>query len=175
MKITLFKAQDLHGYLSFSLNIRPDLTFLTGINGSGKTSAVRAMTALLTPSISALANMSYRSVSVTVQHDKSEATITSRRDEDEIQLWCTGTAAPEGLRIPILKPDVYEPRNRFLEKQRDFYREQETVNSRHPVLMAIEKLPTPMFLDLERRHQDGTRPRREMRYSSRPSPVNPLA
>lgn len=174
MKISRFRAVNLHGYLSFTLNFRPELTFLTGINGSGKTSAVRAMTALLSPSIYLLANMAYSSVSVTVMHEGVSLEITSHRSSEDISLEITGVQ--EKLRMPVFKPEAYEPRHRFNERQREFYREQEAINVRHPVLVAIEKLPTPMFLDLERRHQDGTRIRREeSRFIHRAAPINPLA
>ena len=174
MKVMNFAAVNLHGYLSFKLTIGPELTFLTGINGSGKTSAVRAITALLSPSIYLLANMAYASVSVTVLHDGVSLTITSVRSEEDIFLEITGIK--EKLRMPVFKPEAYEPRHRFNERQREFYREQEAINLRHPVLVAIEKLPTPMFLDLERRHQEGARLRREeSRFAHRAIPVNPLA
>lgn len=176
MKIVSFKSQDLHGYLSFSLRLRPDLTILTGINGSGKTSAVRAITSLLTPSFQALANMAYTSLSVTVEIDGKEISITSQRNEDEIMLMCSTITNVDPLHIPVLKPDAYESHTRFMERQRDFYREQQALKSQQAILNAIEKLPTPMFLDLERRHQEGTRARREpVRFSARALPVNPLA
>ena len=64
-----------------------DLTFITGINGSGKTSAVRATTALLTPSIPDLANLDYRKISVTVEHE-GETRITAERTDTEIAISC---------------------------------------------------------------------------------------
>jgi predicted ATP-binding protein involved in virulence len=174
MKIRNFACSKVHGYLNFSLTFRPDLTFLTGINGAGKTSAVRAITSLLAPSITDLANMIYESLSVTIEHEDREITVNSRRSEDQISISCTGVTKP--LTIPLLKSQAYEPRYRFAEKERDFYREQEAVNARHPVLIAIEQLPTPMFLDLERRRQAGTRQGREgWRESGRIAPANPLA
>lgn len=109
MKILHFAAKKIHGYLNFNFHLHSDLTFLTGINGSGKTSAVRAITALLTPSISALANMAYESVTVTVAHEGAEILIESRRSSEEITIKC-GQAA-EALQIPILKQEAYEPRD----------------------------------------------------------------
>jgi predicted ATP-binding protein involved in virulence len=174
MKILEFRCTNVHGYLSFALMFRRDLSFITGINGSGKTSSVRALTALLTPSIRDLANMAYQSVQVRVEHDDADWTISSRRTDEELTIECTGVE--DVLRIPVLRAEAYEPRTRFLEREHDFYREQEAVNVRNPVLVAIEKLPTPMFLDLERRHQAGTRRRRdEHRFIGRAGPANPLA
>jgi energy-coupling factor transporter ATP-binding protein EcfA2 len=173
MKILRFRAEKMHGYLNLKISLRPDLTFLTGINGSGKTSAVRAITALLTPSISTLSNLSYQLISVTVEHQGTVIEIQSKRSNDEIAIYCD---AVEGvLNVPVFKAEAYESSSQFLERQREFYREQEALNNKNPVLMAIDQLPTPMFLDLERRHQEGTRLRRDqIRHGAR-SPVNPLA
>jgi len=173
VKISRFHGEKVHGYLSFGLIFNPDLTFLTGINGSGKTTAVRAITALLTPSLRDLANIAYSEIAVEVEHEHPIC-IASHRAGEEITLSCSGV--PEVLRLPVLRSDAYEPRARFLERQRDFYREQEAINARHPVLLHIEHLPTPMFLDLERRYQGGVRQRSDggRIYVGR-APANPLA
>ena len=60
MKVLDFQCEKVHGYLTFKLTFNSDLTFITGINGSGKTSAVRATTALLTPSLLDLATLAAR-------------------------------------------------------------------------------------------------------------------
>jgi hypothetical protein len=176
MKIVTFAALKLHGYLDFTLRVNSDLTFLTGINGSGKTSAVRTITALLTPSLVALSEIDYAEVSVVVEHEGAEVTVSSTRLENEMQIFIS-TVGEEVLSVPVLKPEAYEPSNRFSERKKDFYREQEAVLSRSSVLAAIRDLPTPMFLDLERRYQDGGRTRRDpARYSVRvPLPANPFS
>jgi predicted ATP-binding protein involved in virulence len=173
MKILEFQCDKVHGYLTFTLIFNPDLTFITGINGSGKTSAVRATTALLTPSITDLVNLNYKKISVTVEHE-GQTTITAQRSEEELTISCSGVDG--AFTIPVLRPRAYEPRARFLERERDFYREQEAINARNPVLSRLERLPTPMFLDLERRHQAGTRQRRAgERVFVRAAAANPLA
>ena len=40
MKITKLHAENVHGYLPIDVSFYDDLTFLTGLNGSGKTSAL---------------------------------------------------------------------------------------------------------------------------------------
>ena len=107
MKILSFQADRLHGYLNFKLNFDSNLVFLTGINGSGKTSIVRSITALLTPSAVTLAELEYASISVTVatgdgsSSDEGKLTIRSERSEEEIILSCT--TVDGDLRIPLLR------------------------------------------------------------------------
>jgi recombinational DNA repair ATPase RecF len=46
MQILRFRATNIHGYLSFDVRFDTKLTFLTGINGSGKTSVIQLIVAL---------------------------------------------------------------------------------------------------------------------------------
>jgi len=174
MKILRFETRGLHGYLNFSLDLNSNLVFLTGINGAGKTSAVRSITALLTPSFQTLAEMEYSLISVTVGTGPTEFTIKAQHSEGEVILSCSSVEGD--MRIPILHKESFEPRYRFLTRQRDFYRDQEAIYAQNPILVEIDQLPTPMFLDLERRYQEGGRTKMgEDRHLSRASSANPLA
>ena len=70
MKIARLEAQHVHGHLSIDVEFFEDLTFLTGLNGSGKTSALRLLMALLTPSIEELWAISFSTAAVTVREDE---------------------------------------------------------------------------------------------------------
>jgi predicted ATP-binding protein involved in virulence len=52
MQLKRFKATAVHGFLNFDISFNEDVTFLTGINGSGKTSVVQSIIALISPSLS---------------------------------------------------------------------------------------------------------------------------
>jgi len=54
MKVTKFEADNVHGYLPIHIDFLPDVTFLTGLNGSGKTTALRLLMGLLAPNIDEL-------------------------------------------------------------------------------------------------------------------------
>jgi predicted ATPase len=153
MKIQRLVVDGLHGYLSFEFSFFPDLTFLVGINGSGKTSAVRAIMALLTPAIRDLARIDFGRLEVEVIHDDVARTIIATRTPTEVIL--SIGSIPEALIIPILPLVNFEPRHAFEERELAYYRDQEASNASHPVMAAITELPTPMFLDLERRAQIG--------------------
>ena len=154
MKILHFEAEKLHGYLSFALDFHPDLVFLTGINGSGKTSAIRCIRALLAPSLVALGELNYSRISVSVSEGGEVLTITSWRQNDDLCLSISGIG--DSLRVPSLQPEPFGAPVRHSKRQRNYYRDQETKNAANPTLSAILRLPTPMYLDIERRYQDGT-------------------
>ena len=173
MKITQFEASGLHGYLNFHLDFRPDLVFLTGINGAGKTSAVRSMTALLAPSLTTLVSMVFQTIAVTVEHEGQSVVIEARQTQDEVLLRCVGISEP--MQIPILRPERFETRTSFATRMRSFYSDQLAVLARHPTMTTLDLLPTPMFLDLERRYQEGSRQRNDVSRPSARIPSNPLA
>lgn len=160
MKILHFEAEKLHGYLSFALDFQPDLVFLTGINGSGKTSAIRCIRALLAPSLVALSELNYARISVGVSEGGEILTITSWRQNDDLCLSVSGIS--DSLRVPSLQPESFEPTMRLSKRQRNYYRDQETKNADNPTLSAILRLPTPMYLDIERRYQEGASVRRSL-------------
>ena len=70
MKISSLHAEGVHGYLPIDVQFFDDLTFLTGLNGSGKTTALRLLMALLTPNFDELALIMFTKAVVTI-HDGS--------------------------------------------------------------------------------------------------------
>jgi energy-coupling factor transporter ATP-binding protein EcfA2 len=174
MRILRFFADKLHGYLTFELAFNSNLVFLTGINGSGKTSAVRAIASLLTPSLLSLAEMEFELISVVVDDGQGEISIVCKRSEDRLVLSCSSTS--EELTIPILAKERFETPWRYASRRRDFYSEQEAINAQNATLAAIDKLPSPMYLDVDRRNVGATVARREGPISTRRiAPGNPLA
>lgn len=145
MKITRFSATNVHGFLPIEMNFFPDLTFLTGLNGSGKTSALRLLMALLTPSIEEFSKISFSSAVVTL-------------DDNGQTLHVTANRSPEGLTLAIdsqlseLKISTSE-----LQLIADSQRKDESNSpvflkiAAHEVYTAIKSLSTPMYLGIDRR------------------------
>ncbi|WP_084459030.1 AAA family ATPase [Advenella mimigardefordensis] len=68
MKILRFKASKVHGQYNFDLNFFSGITFLIGINGSGKTTALRLMQAALTIDLSTLTSIKFQKLTIDVLH-----------------------------------------------------------------------------------------------------------
>lgn len=150
MQVKRFKASAIHGNLDFNIRFNNDLTFLTGINGSGKTSVIQSITALITPTFSVLANLEFASIEVEVVHEKREATIRAERLKDGTTiLSCAGISEPLAIRPFSVDPD--DPIFRATDKEQEYYRDLATFFTNHAVMERINALPTPMFLDLDRR------------------------
>ena len=145
MKITKLHAENVHEYLPIDVTFYDDLTFLTGLNGSGKTSALRLLMALLSPNIQELGSISFSLAEVTVWDNGSEVVVTATKTPEGVQLKVTSIDEPlcintSELELFIEAKHSDEPR---LQK-RELYQS-------HPVFQSISKMSTPMFLGLDRR------------------------
>ena len=68
MKITHFKCSGLNAFLDYEFDLYPDVSFLHGINGSGKTTILRAIASLLTPDPVWLLNSIYDQLHLSLNH-----------------------------------------------------------------------------------------------------------
>ena len=145
MKIASLHATEVHGYLPIDVEFFDDLTFLTGLNGSGKTSALRLLMALLTPNLEELGSISFREAAVTVKDDDIETVVRARKSPDGVTI--TLSSLDGSLQISSADLELYmnvkrrdEPRSPIVEKYQ-----------LHPILQHIRDIATPMFLGLDRR------------------------
>lgn len=145
MKITKLHAENVHGYLPIDVSFFDDLTFLTGLNGSGKTSALRLLMALLMPNINELGAISFSLAEVTVMDNEREIVVTANRTNEGIELRIS--SSEEVLAISKSDLDLLLESNRS-EEPRSQKREKHQSNS---VFQEISKMSTPMFLGLDRR------------------------
>ena len=150
MRITGFKGKDVNGYLDFDLQFYPDLTFVTGINGTGKTSALNSIIALLLPRLDYLAGDFFEEISIEIDHSEQEIELSASKTGGGTDIICSlYPDNPLSLFEFEMPEDV--PRHRSREMEAEYYKEFLAKNSKHPVVEFIEGLPTPMYLGLDRR------------------------
>lgn len=145
MKIQSLHAENVHGYLPLDVSFFGDLTFLTGLNGSGKTSALRLLMALLTPNINELSSITFSLAQVTVADGDEEVVVTAKKNIEGIELKVSTTKeilhiGRSELELLLETKRNDEPRMQF----RDMYQS-------NNVFQAISAISTPMFLGLDRR------------------------
>ncbi len=145
MKVSWLKASEVFGYLPISIEFDSHLTFLTGLNGSGKTTALRLLMGLLAPSIDELIDIKFASVEAVVSDDEKEISIQAGRSKDGLTL----AISSEPKTLTISDTDI---RILLDARRREEHHSATYVNlMAHPVIAAIRILSTPMFLGLDRR------------------------
>jgi len=160
MKINSFKAKGVHDYLNFDIQFFSDLTFLIGINGSGKTSALKLILGLTSPSFNYLNQIDYEYCEVICSTNKEEKDIIIRAEQNkkDSSFILTLTLSNEFF------PSEAIPVKRFLRNLDDPYDPEEIslLEQRHKeffdsldVTKKIRDLATPKFLGLDRRIYEG--------------------
>ncbi|MBE8575609.1 AAA family ATPase [Vibrio sp. OPT18] len=139
MKLLRFEAKAVHDYLDFNVDFRPDVNFFAGLNGSGKTTALKMIMAMLTPSLEQLREIEF-SVSRLVIEDKNRIiNIAYRKTEEGLLITLDGHRDDHNQDlIPWEFLESPKSRHRWDREQSE-------------TLRNISKITTPIFLSLDRR------------------------
>ena len=88
MRLKQFKGKDVRGYMNFDINFRESVTFLIGINGSGKTTVIKLLSGLLTPSFIDLTQIDYSEIQLVCErlYDQSQIVISCKKESGKIIL-----------------------------------------------------------------------------------------
>ena len=162
MKIKRFVGRRINGHLNFDINFFNKLTFVTGINGSGKTSALNSIAALLLPRLDYLANLQFEAISLRLATGDETVTLSAMHADSGPVLSCS-KYPDDDLFVIRHEPTESYPPHRGHEVEQDYYEEFLARNADHPVLGYIQSLPTPMYLGLDRRSLSPARERPHFR------------
>lgn len=154
MKIKRFTAKSVYGYLDFEINFNDDINFLVGGNGSGKTSALKLMNALIKPDIKHLVFTPFDSCSLELTYgikEKNEIVISAFRDDKGVFLETSNTKSK--LQLPF----VHEKEKQYYLRRPERFNDELThflnVKFDNEVLTAISAIRSPIFLGLDRKNE----------------------
>lgn len=152
MKVSRLEADNVHGYLPIRIDFLPDLTFLTGLNGSGKTTALRLLMGLLAPNLDELGAITFRRATAKVSDQGREIVLEAIRSSDGLAITTSKvkgalTVSPAELQLIAELRQRDHPQHHVIE----------TISA-HPIYQAIAEISTPMFLGLDRRFSLGGSP-----------------
>jgi len=164
MKLLNFTAEGVHGYLKYDFEFKGELTFLTGINGAGKTSAIKLILGLLSPSWFNLTQIKYdfAEIKCIVNIDKKNKEVTIRatqlKESEKIDLSININGENDSSKIKsydlplfsIHDASRYEARH-ILSRITRFESHFEELS----VVKKIQSLVTPIYLGLDRRIHEG--------------------
>lgn len=157
MKLINFIGKSIHGYLEYNIDFNSEITFLTGINGSGKTTVIRCISALLKPSLIHLATIEYEKIAITILNGNKTIIISAENKESEVEVRVTGIEQTFLFSKFTVNEDYYS-RFKYQEKMTDYFKEIELVSGNNEVIKFIKNIPSPVFLGIERKGGDYNQP-----------------
>lgn len=163
MIIKSFYARKVHDYYDFNFDFFKDVTFLVGINGTGKTSALRLMQAALSIDLHTLLSIKFSSLKIEVENENSDYSLSILKKPDQLLFILNGRELPFNI-SPMFQEEakVFNPQiEEFLESQR-----LELIRAGSEVLRNFTSGVRPLFLGLERRMG---------RYDEDPYAFDPIA
>ncbi len=156
MRIKKFEAKNVHGYLNYDISFQERLTYLIGINGTGKTSVLKLILGLISPSFDYLNNIEFEFVKLICEDERfGEIEISaSPVDNEQLKLSLTKGKSPaiEGYigKIPSIIYNQFssDDRNTKIHSVIERFDDEEVVKE-------IKEITTPLFLGLDRRVYEG--------------------
>lgn len=148
MHISKFTGDGVHGYLSFEVNFNTDVTFIIGINGSGKTTVLKLIQALLTPDIYTLCTTVFSNIELLCRIDDRDVYFSAISKDDLLTI--SVSDIQERL---IIRRIIDREVNTLHQKPDDVDNYARLIDAiqPHAVIQYIKKLSSPMFLGLDRR------------------------
>jgi len=148
MKIERFKARSLHGFLNLDIPFNRELTFLTGANGSGKSSALSCAMALIICDFQFLNDLDYEALELKIKVDGQRRLIKSIKKGRTISISFDNLAE---FSFNSYLEDRSSPAYRSRELKQEYFSELTQINSSNETIAAILSLRAPLFLGIDRR------------------------
>jgi predicted ATPase len=159
VKIEHLTIEGLHGTFDKTITLDPKISMLVGINGSGKTSILNAISWLLQPSIPHLCSIEFRLIELTFKLDGKKWKIRCEQLDGFLYYHLTHPITPDlkPLRVRLkVKPSLIGTEKEKAEVIKSYSHlspeEDEALTWR-----LLQEIPSPRVLGLERKFTDDAR------------------
>ncbi|WP_395600686.1 AAA family ATPase [Pseudomonas sp. B19125] len=148
MIIKSFKASKVHEYYDFNFDFSKELNFLVGINGTGKTSALKLMQAALSIDLSVLLSTSFKYLEIQVVDGLKTFNLSISSSLEKMTFLLNGVEFVfERIEMfRVSQGSVSAAMQEYIENNR-----LELIKRAGPILQQFIFAGRPMFLGLERR------------------------
>lgn len=163
LRIIKLKASNVHGYIPLEIKFDDKLTFLTGANGSGKTTALKLISAILQPNIELIDAIEFDSTTLTFSIENKTFEIEFKRVKDKFDndtiSWAISSKSKKKIAIEL--PDEANGDFRLFPKHQRIIFNREEANSIHENIYRefinssyfkiLQAISTPVFLGIDRK------------------------
>ncbi|MDO1512071.1 AAA family ATPase [Maribacter confluentis] len=158
MKLNKFRAAKVHGYLNYDIEFYDDITFLIGINGSGKTSALKLILGLVSPSFNYLNQIDFEFAELicSTKINEEDITITATQNKND-NTFSINLKSPFHNGEPVIFPRYIRSDNENYDYDEISVIEQNLREKFefNEIAKNIRELATPKFLGLDRKIYEG--------------------
>lgn len=151
MRLKRFQATNVHGFLNFSISFNDDLTFLVGVNGSGKTTALRLIHAFLGPYYEEIYSIPFDRLELIFDDAGQERALTATNKSNQISISIDHISPP--LDLPPLPPGAADNIASTRQRNESLIDTLRVQHANNPTYDYLSKLDSPFFLGLERRQR----------------------
>ena len=149
MRIVSFKGKKVHDYLTIDLSFNKDLSIITGSNGSGKTTAILLIQAILYPNIKDLLAIPFESLELIFIHEGFSTKISVSNAGKKMIIEASNTSSI--LEVSRERFDEFEYSNLKMKEGIDINEVILKNIVSNPIIDFIKHIPSPIFIGLERR------------------------
>ena len=153
MIVKKFMAESVFGYLDFNISFNEDTSFLVGGNGSGKTTALKLMNALVNPNFKELIQIPFSVVSLEVEDRGKAIIVSASTQENGITLKIS--SIDDELILPSYGNAEFDYYSHRRDKLEELLEEVNRRHADHPIVKEIAEIDSPIFLGLDRRREDS--------------------
>lgn len=148
MKILTLFASKVYGYLDLNISFNEDITFLIGGNGSGKTTVLRLLQAIINPNIKDIITLPFEKIRLVILDESQKVEIYVYKNESSIDISISGS------RKVLSIPNINNSEKYILNSKDDedeIYQKIERDNFSNEIYLRLKKLDKPIFLGLDRK------------------------
>lgn len=151
MRLMQFIGVKVYGYLDFDVQFHAGVTFLIGVNGSGKTTILRLVEALLAPSFRDLITIPYGEISISFEDKKKLIKITAKKTKKQFELSSSEVEQP--LAFQLIDEDQLAVMLSRERRGADIFDEYQVKYSNNETFKYISDINEPVILGLERTYK----------------------
>ena len=147
MKLLEITAKNVYGYLNFNIKFNNNLSFLVGGNGSGKTTILRLIQAILTPNLKDIYLIPFSKIELNIEKDSEKYQLILEKTKTEIIIFLANREEK------LVLENIYneDELTYILSKEENLFNRKLFEHKNNDIFKFINEIDVPLFLGLERR------------------------